>query len=410
MEHRQAPLGNTFINFVSAPPSAMTESGPRHRRRHSFGGFVPHALLLLQQRPFLDILESRGQRRKPPPHADGKQPSDGASLDGLVACAEREKQHLDSCPSGPSASESEPSSWYDASTLYTHSLLVDCFRAAGDGDAAPRTDYESTSTPFVSDLFSQSMPVDLIRAVDDGLAVEGIHCESSSFPLAGTRSSSPRVPSSSNASLRSIKQLRRDCFLELVAAAGGVDGQAPTGTRVASHASREMVIMGLEAKPMQHVTTVMIRNLPRRLAQKTLLEELNNTGFAGLFDFCYIPCCFDSGAGKGYAFVNFTTTEAAERLITAWHKTHRFGLKESDVPLNIAPATVQGLIRNISKWRAPRMSRVRNPNLRPFVVPQHDQLAGESSVSSSGGEQVAPAHTIDAETASQQNKLRCTEL
>lgn len=80
------------------------------------------------------------------------------------------------------------------------------------------------------------------------------------------------------------------------------------------------------------------------------------------------------------------------------------------MPLNIAPATVQGLIRNISKWRAPRMSRVRNPNLRPFVVPQHDPLAGESSVSSSGGEQVAPAHTIDAETASQQNKLRCTEL
>eukprot|EP00450_Noctiluca_scintillans_P003319 CAMPEP_0194482622 /NCGR_PEP_ID=MMETSP0253-20130528/4487_1 /TAXON_ID=2966 /ORGANISM="Noctiluca scintillans" /LENGTH=264 /DNA_ID=CAMNT_0039322171 /DNA_START=95 /DNA_END=885 /DNA_ORIENTATION=- len=264
----------------------MTESGPRHRRRHSFGGFVPHALLPLQQRPFLDVLESRGQQRKPPPHADGKQPSDGASLDGGVACAERDTQHRDSCPcdtfaaspTGPSAFESEPSLWYAASTLYTQSLPVDCFRAVGDGNAAPGTDYESTSTPCVSDIFSQSMPLDLFRAVGDGLATQGIHCESSSFPLVGKRSSSPRVPSSSNASSRSIAQLRRDCFLELVAAAGGVDGQAPTGTRVDSHASREMVIMGLEAKPMQHVTTVMIRNLPRRLAQKTLLEELDNTG------------------------------------------------------------------------------------------------------------------------------------
>uniref|UniRef100_A0A7S1AHG0 RRM domain-containing protein n=1 Tax=Noctiluca scintillans TaxID=2966 RepID=A0A7S1AHG0_NOCSC len=362
MEQRQAPLGNTFVNFVprldfedalaQADPSVITESGPMHRRRHSFGGFVPHALLPLQQRPFLDVLESRGQQRKPPPDADGKQRSDGASLEGLVACGERDTKHHASCSS---------SVW--ASTL------LRC-------------------------VSSQQRPAD-------------VPCDI--FPASHTEQSAPssELHLCVVASERSSAQVRRDCFIELVAAAGGIAFDIEE--RSEGQASKETILVDGEVALSDSVTTLMIRNLPRRLAQKTLLEELDNTGFAGLFDFCYMPCCFDSGAGKGYAFVNFTTVEAAERLITAWHKTHRFGLKECDVPLNIAPASVQGLIRNTSKWRAPRMSRVRNPNLRPFVVPRDDPLAGESSVSS-GGEQVAPAHTIDAETASEQNEVHCTEL
>jgi len=51
-----------------------------------------------------------------------------------------------------------------------------------------------------------------------------------------------------------------------------------------------------------------------------------------------------------------------------WHKTRRFSMESNDSSLNIAPAAVQGLEANIKKWNAPRMKRIRNPNLRPFVV------------------------------------------
>mmetsp|Transcript_16660 Transcript_16660/g.45098 ORF Transcript_16660/g.45098 Transcript_16660/m.45098 type:complete len:227 (-) Transcript_16660:20-700(-) len=111
----------------------------------------------------------------------------------------------------------------------------------------------------------------------------------------------------------------------------------------------------------------MVRNLPRRLTQKAFLQELERTGFSGHYDFCYLPCSFESGAGRGYAFVNFLTEQMCERFVSEWEGTRRFSLSEDDPPLVITEASTQGFARNVAKWTAPRMNRVRNPNLRPFI-------------------------------------------
>eukprot|EP00747_Dinoflagellata_sp_TGD_P150534 gnl/TRDRNA2_/TRDRNA2_177124_c0_seq1.p1 gnl/TRDRNA2_/TRDRNA2_177124_c0~~gnl/TRDRNA2_/TRDRNA2_177124_c0_seq1.p1 ORF type:complete len:430 (-),score=66.64 gnl/TRDRNA2_/TRDRNA2_177124_c0_seq1:207-1496(-) len=118
----------------------------------------------------------------------------------------------------------------------------------------------------------------------------------------------------------------------------------------------------------QRITTLMIRNLPLFATQQDLIHELDTMGFAGLYDFCYAPSSFLTGQGKGFAFVNLTSEDSASEFLHTWHGSRRFGIKESDPPLNISIATLQGFEGNVAKWSAPRMRRVRNPNFRPFVA------------------------------------------
>jgi len=137
----------------------------------------------------------------------------------------------------------------------------------------------------------------------------------------------------------------------------------------------------------QGVTTLMLRNLPHNVTQKRLVEELTNSGFAGLYDFCYMPSTFGTGVGKGYAFVNLTSPAALGTFVITWHGSRRFGITASEAALNVSAAALQGREQNAKKWDAPRMRRVRNPALRPLVIGQWDAEPEkpEAKPSSCGG-------------------------
>ena len=55
----------------------------------------------------------------------------------------------------------------------------------------------------------------------------------------------------------------------------------------------------------------MIRNLPTSIVQKQLLDDLNRSGFEGLYDFAYMPQSFTTQESKGFAFVNFLSPAMA---------------------------------------------------------------------------------------------------
>jgi len=116
-------------------------------------------------------------------------------------------------------------------------------------------------------------------------------------------------------------------------------------------------------------TTMMIRNLPKNLTQQELLEEINRCGFCGLYDFCYLPRDFKSSQSQGFAFVNFNCPVVAARFMDAWNLLLRFGSPgSSPQKLTVSKADLQGLEANIKRWAGPRMRRIRNPALRPFVL------------------------------------------
>jgi len=127
------------------------------------------------------------------------------------------------------------------------------------------------------------------------------------------------------------------------------------------------VPLELPADSVRAITTLMIRNLPTGITQQDLKDDLD-LSFAGLYDFLYMPAEFGEGKGKGYAFINFTSSAAAGLLIGAWHLKRRFGASSTDSPLNISAASIQGREKNILKFNNPRLRRVRNPSYRPFVV------------------------------------------
>jgi len=104
------------------------------------------------------------------------------------------------------------------------------------------------------------------------------------------------------------------------------------------------------------ITTVMLRNIPNRLCQVELIAELEELGFAGTFDFVYIP--MDNGrkhrassrnsmSNVGYAFVNFRHTSWAERC-TAIFQDHSF--PGSSRVTRVSTAHVQGLEANMAHF------------------------------------------------------------
>jgi len=117
----------------------------------------------------------------------------------------------------------------------------------------------------------------------------------------------------------------------------------------------------------QGVTTLMIRNIPADVTQRHFLEELTRHGFGGSFDFFYLPCCFESKTSKGYGFINFISSEALGVFVNTWHTSRIFGHKSGEPVLNVSAAAVQGLSENVKKWSRGR--RIRNPDLRPYIVP-----------------------------------------
>jgi hypothetical protein len=117
-----------------------------------------------------------------------------------------------------------------------------------------------------------------------------------------------------------------------------------------------------------NVTTLMIRNLPYTLTQQELLQALDGSGFAGLYDFFYLPHKFKEHKNLGFAFVNFLTPESAATFSNDWHHTFRFKMGSMHKPLNISAAAVQGRAANERAANSHKMGRVKNNFFRPVVM------------------------------------------
>lgn len=74
-------------------------------------------------------------------------------------------------------------------------------------------------------------------------------------------------------------------------------------------------------QPMHQWTTVMLRNLPNNYTRAMVLRMLDDEGFAGMYNFLYLPIDFKTQACLGYAFVNLVDPS---QVVNFWSKFSGF--------------------------------------------------------------------------------------
>ncbi|CAJ1395221.1 unnamed protein product [Effrenium voratum] len=114
------------------------------------------------------------------------------------------------------------------------------------------------------------------------------------------------------------------------------------------------------------VTTMMLRNIPNKYTQNSLLQEINDMGFSGTFNFFYLPMDVHNRSNVGYAFINFLRPDDAE-LFRSKFSDHRFQRFQSRKISSVCTAHVQGLHENLRHFQNRAVTHARNDQYRPVV-------------------------------------------
>jgi len=152
--------------------------------------------------------------------------------------------------------------------------------------------------------------------------------------------------------------------------ASGADPRADSTSEVDPDDVQEI----LDSTP-ELITTLMIRNMPTRLKQSDIVDELDTDGFTGTYDWLYMPSTIQVNGGnkgrgrsKGYAFVNFIKPEFAVLFKAKWHGQKRFGMTGRKSELDITVASVQGKENNIEQFMRGKPSGIQNSQFRLHEV------------------------------------------
>jgi len=118
----------------------------------------------------------------------------------------------------------------------------------------------------------------------------------------------------------------------------------------------------------REATTVMVRNIPNRYKADEVLAEMLVVGFAGTFDFYYLPFDFVTKRNRGYAFVNFCEPADACRFVHAFHgqRLTRYSTRKI---IEVSPAVSQGFDANVAQHVRKDSHRILNPWFRPMIFP-----------------------------------------
>lgn len=127
------------------------------------------------------------------------------------------------------------------------------------------------------------------------------------------------------------------------------------------------------------VTTMMLRNIPNKYTQSSLLQEIDDLGFINTYDFFYLPMDMHNRSNVGYAFINFVTAQHAERFRRAF-SDHRFQRFQSRKISSVCSAHVQGLRENLRHFKNRAVTHARNDQYRPIVLLGSQRVEFEDAI------------------------------
>jgi len=97
------------------------------------------------------------------------------------------------------------------------------------------------------------------------------------------------------------------------------------------------------------ITTLMIRNVPRRYTEDAIVYEINKMVGPVDYNFLYLPWDTRRSSNMGFAFVNFVSAEIAEN-VSQKHNGAPWSLITTKRGIAMMPAHLQGLANNLAHY------------------------------------------------------------
>lgn len=185
-------------------------------------------------------------------------------------------------------------------------------------DDARSTTTASTSLGFDSEANEAAEDANSAMSWCDTDEMDSASFHSAQAPALLAMPGAARMPLEIQRALAARKAALGAQVAELAEAALRAERPEKAASRCAANRSASSAANVVEARPVEK-TTLILRHLPAQCSRARLLELLDSEGFAGEYNFVYVPIDFDSGSSFGYAFVNLESHQSALRAIDCFN-------------------------------------------------------------------------------------------
>lgn len=151
--------------------------------------------------------------------------------------------------------------------------------------------------------------------------------------------------------------------------AQGAEALAQYCSGAVSSSSRASRANAVVSAPASACTTTMLRNLPVEYNRDMLMGLLDAEGFAGLYDFVYLPMDFRGDICFGYGFINFVEPDVAARFWDHFQGFSRWACPSSDKVAEVSWSDpLQGLEDHIERYRNSPLMHEQVPDIYKPVL------------------------------------------
>jgi len=111
--------------------------------------------------------------------------------------------------------------------------------------------------------------------------------------------------------------------------------------------------------------------MPNNYTREMFLKMVDSMGFAGTYDFAYLPVDFQNQAGLGYAFINFVSVAHAQLCFETFEGFSNWIVPSEKVCTVTWSSPTQGLEEHLDRYRnSPVMHHSLPDEWKPVLLQQ----------------------------------------